>query len=46
MLIRKIAQASAFAGTVAISLWGSAASAQSLPIESEAKIRANSEHPL
>lgn len=30
MLIRKIAQASAFAGTVAISLWASATSSQSL----------------
>ena len=37
MLIRKIAQASAFAGTVAISLWASAASAQSKSIRSEAK---------
>jgi hypothetical protein len=37
MFIRKIAQASAFAGTVAISLWGPPAAAQSLPIESEAR---------
>jgi hypothetical protein len=37
MLIRKIAQASAFAGTVAISLWASAASAQSQSVKSEAK---------
>jgi hypothetical protein len=37
MLIRKIAQASAFAGTVAISLWASAASAQSQSVRSEAK---------
>jgi hypothetical protein len=36
MLIRKIAQASAFAGTVAISLWASAASAQSQSVKSEA----------
>jgi hypothetical protein len=37
MLIGKIAQASAFAGTVAISLWGAAASAQSQSVRSEAK---------
>ena len=37
MLIRKTAQASAFAGTVAISLWASAASAQSQPVKSEAR---------
>jgi hypothetical protein len=37
MLIRKIAQASAFAGTVAISLWASAACAQSQSVRSEAK---------
>ena len=37
MLIGKIAQASAFAGTVAISLWASAASAQSQSVKSEAK---------
>ena len=37
MLIRKLAQASAFAGTVAISLWASAASAQSQSVKSEAK---------
>jgi hypothetical protein len=36
MLIGKIAQASAFAGTVAISLWASAASAQSQSVKSEA----------
>jgi len=37
MLIRKIAQASAFAGTVAISLWAAAASAQSQSVKSEAR---------
>jgi hypothetical protein len=37
MLIGKIAQASAFAGTVAISLWASAASAQSQSVKSENK---------
>ena len=37
MLIGKIAQASAFAGTVALSLWASAASAQSQSVKSEAK---------
>jgi hypothetical protein len=37
MLMRKITQASAFAGTVAISLWASAVSAQSQSIKSEAK---------
>jgi hypothetical protein len=37
MFIRKIAQASAFAGTVALSLWASAASAQSQAVKSEAK---------
>jgi hypothetical protein len=36
MLIRNIVQASAFAGTVAISLCASAASAQSQPVKSEA----------
>jgi hypothetical protein len=36
MLIRNIAQASAFAGAVAISLWASAASAQSQSVKSEA----------
>jgi hypothetical protein len=36
MLIAKIAQASAFAGMVAISLWASAASAQSQSVKSEA----------
>jgi hypothetical protein len=36
MLIGKIAQASVFAGTVAISLWASAASAQSQSVKSEA----------
>jgi hypothetical protein len=38
MFIRKIAQASAFAGTVAISLWASAASSQpQAPVKDEAK---------
>ena len=37
MLISKIAQTSAFAGTVAISLWASAASAQSQSVKSKAK---------
>ena len=37
MLIRNLAQASIFAGTVAISLWASAASAQSQSVKSEAK---------
>jgi len=37
MHIGKIGQASAFAGTVAISLWASAASGQSQSIKSEAK---------
>jgi hypothetical protein len=37
MLIRKTAQASAFAGTVAISLWAAAASAQSQSVKSEAR---------
>jgi hypothetical protein len=38
MFIRKIARASAFAGTVAISLWASAASSQSqAPVRDEAK---------
>jgi hypothetical protein len=37
MLIKRIAQASAFAGTVAISLWASAASGQSQSIKSEAE---------
>ena len=36
MLIRKIAQTSAFVGTVAISPWASAASAQSQSVKSEA----------
>jgi hypothetical protein len=36
MFIRKIAQASAFAGAVAIGLWASAASAQSQSVKSEA----------
>ena len=37
MHIGKIAQASAFAGAVAINLWASAACAQSQPVGSEAK---------
>lgn len=39
MLIGKIAQAAAFAGTVAISLWASAAAAQSQSVNDEAKYR-------
>jgi hypothetical protein len=39
MLVGKIAQASTFAGTVAISLWASAASAQSQAINDKAKYR-------
>jgi|ERR1700722_6182966 hypothetical protein len=41
MLIRKIAQASVFAGTVAISLWASAASAQSQAVKHMAKYAPN-----
>jgi hypothetical protein len=37
MLIGKIIQASAFAGTIAIILWGSAASAESQSVKREAK---------
>jgi hypothetical protein len=37
MLMRKIAYASAFAGTVGISLWASAVSAQSQTVRSEAR---------
>jgi hypothetical protein len=37
MLVSKIAQASAFAGTVAISPWASAASAQSQAVKDQAK---------
>jgi hypothetical protein len=37
MPVRKIVQASAFAGTVGISLWAAAASAQSQSVKSEAK---------
>ncbi len=39
MLIGKIAQAAVFAGTVAISLWASAAAAQSQSVNDEAKYR-------
>ena len=47
MFIRKIAHASAFAGTVGISLWASAASSQpQAPVEHEAKYAPISEHPL
>jgi hypothetical protein len=41
MLISKIAQASAFAGTVAISLWAAAASAQSQSVKDQAKYAPN-----
>ena len=41
MLISKIAQASAFAGTVAISLWASAGSAQSQAVKDQAKYAPN-----
>jgi hypothetical protein len=41
MLISKIAQASAFAGTVAISPWAAAASAQSQSVKDQAKYAPN-----
>lgn len=47
MFIREIAQASAFAGTLAISLWASAASGQSQPPveDGSSAARANAENP-